>query len=459
LNGLVLGHTCHWLRLNTDMPMDQADHTPQRRVSGTVTALLFTACFTLSQADKQVMGLLAVPVQQTFSLSDTQLGLLQGATFALAFAIGGLPIAALLDRGHRVRIASACVALWSLATIACGLATSFFALAAFRAATAFAEAGLPPAAFSIFGQSGDRRLTARMSNTFMFAPFIGGGAILLLGGFLLKAVIDNHIAIPGFEQPWRMVFLAVGLPGLVLALLLLLAHEPKRKVRDTDAIKPPSFGSVFVTIFQTSGFMRHYFAALTVFAVLYFAVGAWYPAHLVRHFHIPLSSAGKYVGMIFLTAGVLGTFGARAWTTRQGGASPAQIANGYFRAIVMLIPIAIGLSTASDIRVSLGFYAAYAFLAAGIFSSMVVPIQITLNTAIFARGFAIFSLLTSAFAGTLGPLVVGIIADRASFSLGLSLAVTSGLATTVAAILMRFAKQSAQCDEDQFTASAISKSI
>ena len=224
------------------------------RYGVTATAWLFSICFVMAQADKQVMGLLAGPVQEQFRLSNVQLGLLQGAAFALAFAVGGIPIGRLLDGGPRIRIAAGCVLLWSLATLGSGLAGSFGVLVLCRAATAFAEAGLPPAAFSIFAQRGERE-AAKLISGFMLAPFVGGGLVLLLGGLLLK-MAGAGVLLPGWSQPWRMVLFAVGAPGLALAALLWTnGREPRRTPLAANA-PLPSIGAVQGTIFIPSRWQR-----------------------------------------------------------------------------------------------------------------------------------------------------------------------------------------------------------
>lgn len=384
------------------------------------------------------MGLLAVPVQQEFQLSNAQLGLLQGVAFAIAYALGGLPIARLLDGGHRVRIAAACVALWSIATMLCGIAGSFLALAAFRAATAVAEAGLPPAAFSIFSQAGDRRAVARMTSTFMLAPFIGGGLVLLLGGVLLKFATDSGLSLPGWSSPWRMVFLAVGLPGLLLALLLVaFAREPARPAAAAGARPPlPSLRAVLSAIFRQSQFLRLYYLGLTTFCVLIYSVIAWYPAFLVGRFGISAATAGGYAGIVYLVAGVLGTLGVRLLANAGREPSVVVLVRGYVFAALLMVPVIVALFLLDNLIASLALYAMYAALSAAIIASMAVPIQLSLGNAMQARGIAVFALLTSALAGSAGPLIVGLLSDRAGISLGAALAITCGGASTVASLLL-----------------------
>lgn len=392
--------------------------------------------FMLAHADKQIMGLLAVPVQNEFGLNDAELGLLQGFSFAVAYAIGGLPIARLLDGGHRVRIAAACVALWSLATMACGLAGSFLALLLLRAATAFAEAGLPPAAFSIFSQLPDRRMMERRTNTFMLAPFLGGGLVLVLGGLLLKVLTDSGITIPGWDAPWRGVFLAAGLPGLLIApLLALYGLEPPRPKTASLGGALPSLPKILSMIFVKSRFLRLYYLGLTAFTIIVFAAGAWYPVFLVRAFGVSPAAAGGYAGTAFLVSGVAGTFGAR-WLATLRETSTASLLRTYLITISLLVPVVIGMTIVGDMWVSLALYSIYAFLSAGVLSSMSVPIQLSVPNSMQARSIAVFSLITSALAGSAGPLIVGLLSDRANLSLAAALSLTNGVAAALAGMLL-----------------------
>ena len=412
------------------------------------TALLLMLCFVVAQADKQVMGLLAVPVQRAFALSDTQLGFLQGGAFAIAFAIGGLPVAQLLDGGHRLRIAAACVAVWTLATIFCGLAQSFLVLILFRAATAFAEAGLPPAAFSIFSQSGNPRIAARLTGTFMLAPYIGGGLMLLLGGWLLNLATGGGLGLLGITEGWRLVFLAVGLPGLVLApLLLWLGHEPARPAPSAAGRRLPSYWQVVRTIFVEQRFLRFYYMALPCFYLSMAALIAWYPASLVRGLGLSPAAAGGYAGITYLVAGVAGTLSVMARAALRKGVSNHGMVGGYAIALTFLLPVSVALPLMGSLGASLTLYGCYAFLASAITASMAVPVQMKLENSMQARGVAIFSLLMSALAGSVGPLLVGVLSDRTPLGLGGALAAT-GLVSTAAALILLLAARRALAREE-----------
>ena len=401
------------------------------------TGLLFLLCFVLAQADKQVVGLLAVPLQEAFALSNTQLGLLQGGAWAIAYAIGGLPVARALDGGHRVRIAAACVAVWSVATIACGLAGSFLILVLFRATTAIAEAGLPPAAFSVFSASPDRRQAARLTSTFMLAPFIGGGLVLLLGGLLIKLVSDGATPLLASVDPWRAVFVAVGVPGLLLApMLAVFGREPVRAGSPTgNPENLPPMRAVFGLIFR-AGFLRAYYLGLTAFYVVAAALIAWYPTLLVREFGLSTAAAGGYAGITYLVAGVAGTLTAGLLAHLRRAVTVRAMVRDYAIIALVLAPAAILLPLLHNLYASLALYALYAFLSAIVMASMAVPMQLALPPKMLARGIAVSSLLMSALAGSVGPLLVGALSDGRGITLGLALAITGGAAAALAFVLL-----------------------
>lgn len=407
--------------------------------------MLLMACFVLAQADKQVIGLLAVPVQEALGLSDTQLGFLQGGAFAIAFAIGGLPIAQLLDRGNRIRIASACVAAWSVATILCGLAVSYVSLLAFRAATAFAEAGLPPAAFSIFSQSGDTRTSARLTGTFMLAPFVGGGAVMLLGGLLLQLALSGQVSIAGITEGWRIVFILVGLPGLLLApALWLLGHEPARPRTDGGKtslkdVSKPNFGSVLRTIFVHSPFLRYYYFGLTCFYLFTAALIGWFPAFLVRELGLAASEAGYLAGISYLICGVLGTLAVTAGSTLRQALGVEDLLRIHLFALLALLPVTIALPLSGAVWLALLLYGLHAFVSATVLASMAVPIQRSLPNAMQARGVAVFSLVVSALAGSAGPFLVGLLSDALGIALGRALATVGGLSSALAVLFIALA--------------------
>jgi len=413
------------------------------------TALLLMICFVLAQADKQVVGLLAVPIQQALDLSDTQLGFFQGGAFAIAFAVGGLPIAQMLDRGRRITIAAACVAAWSVATLLSGFVGGYLTLLLCRAATAFAEAGLPPATFSIFSQSRDTQTSARLTGTFMLAPFVGGGAVMLIGSVVLDLASAGNLEVFGQSEGWRIVFFALGIPGIGMALALqLLGHEPPRpKVHTSDESGPKqhaSYRKVIHAIFIEDRFLRNYYLGLASFYLFTAALIAWFPTFLVREHNLSTADAGKYAGVTFLLCGVAGTLTVTIGSGFRKRLARHEIVSTYCVIMAALLPISVALPLVGSVKFSLTCYGLYAFLSAGILALMSVPIQQSMPNDMQARGVALFSLVVSALSGSAGPLLVGLMSDRLPTNLALALAITGLLSSAMALIFLVKARKTSR---------------
>jgi predicted MFS family arabinose efflux permease len=416
----------------------EAERTSTLRFTATV--LLFLAAYALAQADKQVVGLLVQPIQRTFGISDTAVGLLQGVGFALAFAIGGLPLARLVDGGHRVRIAAACVATWSLATLLCGLANGFLFLFFARMLTAVAEAGLAPAFFSLLSQETDQRRILRTTSIFMLGPFIGGGLILILGGLFLRWADNADVTFGIWSSPWRMMFLAVGLPGLIVALLMLLFANEKPRIVKPQNLQP--FSEVLRRIFSESALLRTYFTALLLFTIPLYAIMAWYPTLLIRDYGMSVGQSGPLAGSIYLVAGSLGTFAVSLGASRYSY-SLSRMMTIYTAAALLLCIILSIAAFSPTASVSLICYGVYSFLAATILASMAVPVQLVLPQPMVGRGIAILIFVTSATSGSLGPLLVGAATDQLGVSLQIALFLISACAVMASALIFWRARRHA----------------
>ncbi|MGE0775550.1 MAG: MFS transporter [Sphingomonadaceae bacterium] len=182
-----------------------------------VALVLLMIVYAFNYLDRQIVSVLAEPIKNDLHLSDAEIGMLGGLVFALFYTAFGIPLAYMADRYHRVRIISASCAIWSLFTASCGLATGFATLALARIGVGIGEAGGTPPSHSILAD--------------YFPPEKRGGALALysLGvpiGTTLGTMIGAWVAA---EHGWRTAFLAVGLPGLAAALVVLLfVREPER---------------------------------------------------------------------------------------------------------------------------------------------------------------------------------------------------------------------------------------
>lgn len=193
---------------------------PARRTQA-VTLFALTFVYVLNFLDRQLLAILAKPIQDSLHLTDGQLGLLGGLYFALFYSIIAIPVGWLADRSNRVTILSLACAIWSAATIACGLATSYAQLAIARLAVGFGEAGGVPPSYALIADTfppGQRGTALGIFN--LGVPI--GASLGIAFGATVASVLD-----------WRDAFIIIGATGVVTALLVkFLVQEPRRGALD-----------------------------------------------------------------------------------------------------------------------------------------------------------------------------------------------------------------------------------
>ena len=216
------------------MTGDIPDSAPARRYAYEwYVVLVCMLAYIFSFVDRQILALMIEPIKRDLGLSDTQFSLLHGLAFSLFYAFMGIPIALLADRYSRPRIIAIGVAFWSLATAVCGLSRNFAQMFLARIGVGVGEAALSPATYSMLSDMFPRDRLGRAVGVYSIGSFIGGGLAFLIGGYvinLLKRVDTVVLPLLGALRPWQVTFFVVGLPGLLVALLILLTvRDPGRR--------------------------------------------------------------------------------------------------------------------------------------------------------------------------------------------------------------------------------------
>jgi MFS family permease len=260
-----------------------------------------------SYLDRYLISLLVEPIKAELAVSDTQISLLQGTAFALFYVAFGLPFGALVDRANRRTVLAVGIALWSVMTVACGLANSYGQLFIARAGVGIGEACLAPAAYSLIADYFPPKQRGRAMSIYNMSNYLGVGASLLLGGMVLRFLGDTpQVAMPGLgaTSTWKVVFFLVGLPGLVLALLMFTVREESRK--GVQGQSKPTFQQFFIHLRSFKGaYTAVYFvSALTAFVGLTFA--AWGASFFIRTYGMKPAQVGLTLGPVNALAGVLG---------------------------------------------------------------------------------------------------------------------------------------------------------
>ena len=199
--------------------------------AGWFLVVMLTAGYIFSFVDRYILGLLIEPIKAEFDLSDRSIGWLLSA-FTLVYGFMGIFMGWLVDRGKRLWIVSIGVALWSVATVATGMAKNFVQLFTARMGVGIGEATLSPATFSMIGDSFPTEKRGKPIAFYSAALPIGAGlASLLSGAVIAWTASSGNQSLPFFGElsPWRYTMIIVGLPGLLLALFFLFMKEPVRR--------------------------------------------------------------------------------------------------------------------------------------------------------------------------------------------------------------------------------------
>jgi MFS family permease len=272
-----------------------------------VAALLVVSI--LGYVDRLILSFLIEPIKHDLLLSDTEVGLIAGLAFALLYVFAGIPIGRMIDRRRRVTVLSVCVLIWSVATAASGLAGGFLSLFLARIGVGAGEAAVGPAAVSLVGDYFPPDQVQRPLGIFTVGLYAGGGFALILGGQLIAYLTGlGMVDLPllGPTSAWRMTFLLLGLPGIVVtALLMTTVREPLRRHRAEEVDQHGA-----IAFFKA----HRKLLLLTMFSVIMWGFNGygllnWYPAMLMRSFGLTTHQVAWSYGPAFLLGGTLGALG------------------------------------------------------------------------------------------------------------------------------------------------------
>ena len=197
-----------------------------------VVAVLMLA-YVCSFVDRQVLALMVPAVRRDLGISDTQMSLLMGLSFALFYSILGLPIGRLADRSSRRRIIVWGIAVWSVMTALCGAARNYWQLFLARMGVGVGEAALSPPAYSLIADYFPKDRLGTAIGVYSLGIYLGSGLAMMLGGWVtgrVAAAAMWTLPLIGEVRPWQAVFFVIGLPGLLLALWVGTLREPARAV-------------------------------------------------------------------------------------------------------------------------------------------------------------------------------------------------------------------------------------
>ena len=258
--------------------------------------ILLVLVYTFNFIDRQIIGILAVPIKADLGLSDTELGLMGGLAFALFYTGLGIPIAMAADRFSRTWIMTAALTIWSAMTAVSGLANNFWQLFAARLGVGVGEAGGVAPAYSLIADFFPPNQRARAMGIYSFGIPIGSAIGIVFGG-VIASMLD-----------WRVAFFIVGIAGIVLApIFRLTIKEPVRGGfdREREDNSPSSLKTILQTLFQKPSFWIISLGA-SCSSMMGYGLFFWLPSFFVRSFEMTLLNASLFYGAVLLIGGIAG---------------------------------------------------------------------------------------------------------------------------------------------------------
>lgn len=411
---------------------------------------VLTLAYVFAFIDRQILNLLVGPIRRDLAISDTQMSLLMGFSFAVFYAVFGIPLGRLADSRSRRTIIAAGMVLWSLLTAACGLASYFWQLLLLRMGVGVGEAALSPSAYSLISDSFPKETRATAISVYSMAYYLGSGLAFLLGGLVVGFASSRgswSLPIVGAVRQWQLIFFIVGLPGALLALLFLTVKEPARKGarmttaadgRPTVAKVPVKEVIAFLRENRTTVLCHNLGFALLAFSG--YGMSAWIPTFLIRKYGWTGSQAGVTYGTIVCILGTMGivTGGKLADWLAGRGFRDANMRVGLISAVAwlpagMLYPLMPSGNLAAGVLVPTIFLTS---LSVGVAAA---AIQEMMPNVMRGQASALYLFVINLVGLGLGPTAVALMTDyvfRSDGAVGYSLLVVGTVAHLGAAALL-----------------------
>ena len=375
--------------------------TASQPLSGYRTTLtLLVLAYTLSMCDRMILSILFPDIKAEFGLSDTQLGLLGGLSFALFYATMGLPIARLSDQHSRKRIIIVSLVIFSVMTAFSGLAAGFISLLLMRVGVGIGEAGVNPASHSIIADYFPPKRRG-----FAMATLMLGGSFGMILGFVGGGIIAE-------AYNWRIALVSVGIPGLLLAFFMArLLREPARGTFETaEPLPSPPILTTAAEMWANPA-MRHMMAGGVIAGLMSYGLTQWLPTFFIRTHELSQSEAGMMIAGVFGISGAIGALVVGKFFDRLS-------VRGFQYGLWMLamvpfvsIPLFIMGLFAENLTTAILLFIIPGFFANSFMGPSLAMVQTLSPVHMRAVSSAIMMLCLNLIGLGLGPLLVGVLSD------------------------------------------------
>jgi MFS family permease len=363
--------------------------------------VMLTLVYVFNFIDRQLLVILQESIKKELHLSDTQLALLSGLSFAVFYCLLGIPIARVADKRSRRNTVAVSLGLWSLMTASCGLARNFIQLLLARIGVGVGEAGGSPPAHAMISDYFPPKKRSTALSVYSAGIYLGTLIAYMMGGYL------NH------QLGWRSAFFMLGIPGVVFSLLFFVTvKEPRRGANDaaTTASEPHSFGEVLKILFSSRTFTYLAFAsALNVFCI--YGLLNWAPPFLQRLHGMTTVQIGTSLGPILGISGGIGSFAGGLLTDHFGKQDKRWYLKVPAFAILIGIPCLAGAIFLQDKTLVLAGIGLVAMLQSAYLGPALSVAHSLVPASMRSMTSAVFFLVINLIGLGLGPLVVGAVSD------------------------------------------------
>lgn len=417
--------------------------------SGWRTVAVLFIFYVFAMIDRQVMNMTASSVQNDMGITDVEVSMLLGLSFALFYTTFGLAMGWLTDRYSRRLIIAISVSLWGLACAACGIARNFEELFVARLLVGVGEAALGPAAFSMIADAFSRRKLALALSVYTTGGLVGGAIAVSISGLVVEVGLQQGgmvLPLIGEVEAWRLAFLFTGLPGPLLALLAFTVAEPKRDTVTAIATMARGKRGFLQFIVDNRALLVCLFVGFGAMNMILNCVFVWSPTYLDRQFELTHIQIGLIIASLLLISAVPGQ-------VFVGWIVDKMVRNGrndaYLRYFIITLPIA-GVSGMAAFMAdgAYGFWVGMVplyFVCLAFMGIASTAIQITTPPEYRGRMSAVFIMVTTLIGLGIGPTLVAAVAtsiDPEGSALGTALAIVVAGATVIAMVGLRSGQKS-----------------
>jgi MFS family permease len=380
---------------------------------GWYTVFMLAIVAMLAQIDRGVISLVVQPMKRDLDLTDTQVSLLIGFAFTFFYAVVGPPVSRISDRGVRKSVIAASLAVWSVGTALCGLAQSFWGFFAARAVVGGAESGSSPASLSMMADVVPRDKLPRAFAIYNSGVMGGMALSLVFGGLLLGLLADvPSIELPGIGaiHNWHLVFMIVGLPGLIVAALVMITvPEPRRR----GGKRPGGYPIKEVVGFVRANGAMHIplLLGVLIMSMQTFGMSAWGPAFYERTYGWGPAVSGPFLGIVGLGSSLIGLFVGARFCEILGKRRDDANLRVLFYAQIFSIPCVAAAPLMPTPYLALTFTAIGGVIAGMGGPAYNAALQLSTPNEMRAQMNALYLFTIAAVGGGLGPLLVALLTD------------------------------------------------